>query len=479
MTRTELPITEVILQPDNAIIRRGGKISLSAGLNAIEIEALDPNLYSESLQVIISGEEIVIHKVKFSIVTIEKTAEKSELQNQIKAHEIKIRELEIKRADLEFWLNQFDRIQGLLAESFPHGYAEAKVRLLAYTEFDDHLETKVVKNTQEKEQIEKTLQGIQEEIAEIRKQIEEISQTVKKERKGHINLNVESVISQQVDIQLEYLLPAGKWNMFYELQLKDESYTLTKWVEITNTSAEAWNDVELTLTDKIRSDISINPPQLAFLEPEKGIESEFLIPVQSILLPTSVSIQNDSQPYKFEIGREEISSTRYIYYWNAANFADVVEILIIALKNYLYPAPINVFLEGIFLDSINHMDFIPPGDEIGIPLRAIKTIQTSKRGVDKEIKQTGMIKKQTEVEYNYILGISNPFEHEINMVVYERIPEPVDLKQKADVDLYIDYKTISKLPYKVFENGLVRWDLLIPPRGQKELYFQIKLVRVA
>ena len=122
------------------------------------------------------------------------------------------------------------------------------------------------------------------------------------------------------------------------------------------------------------------------------------------------------------------------------------------------------------------MDFVPPGDEIGIPLRTIKTIKTSKRAINKDIKQTGVIKKQVEVEYEYLLSITNPFENSLNIVVYERIPKPITSKD-SDLPLNVDYKNISKVPHKVFENGYVRWDLEIAPKSLKEIDFKIRLLK--
>ena len=122
------------------------------------------------------------------------------------------------------------------------------------------------------------------------------------------------------------------------------------------------------------------------------------------------------------------------------------------------------------------MDFVPPGEEIGIPLRTLKTIKTSKRAINKDIKQVGLIKKQVEVDYEYLLSVTNPFDHYLDIIVYERIPKPLKDKD-SEIPLNIDYKNISKIPHKVFDNGYVRWDLNIEPQTIQEIDFKIRLLK--
>ena len=67
MSENELFIDEVILQPDNALIRRKGQFNLNQGGNLIDIGNLDPNLDPKSIQLIVSGKEIIIHNMKFEL----------------------------------------------------------------------------------------------------------------------------------------------------------------------------------------------------------------------------------------------------------------------------------------------------------------------------------------------------------------------------------------------------------------------------
>ncbi|MBD3230119.1 MAG: DUF4139 domain-containing protein [Candidatus Lokiarchaeota archaeon] len=475
MQETELLIDEVILQPDNTIIRRKGTINLVQGLNQIDIGDLDPELDPDSIQLIVSGKNIIIHNIKFNIKTIKSENNLETLHTNEKRIKNNITELNKKISDLDFYISTFDNLQDLFAEKFPNGYTKAKISIDAYSEFLDYIESELTRLIDEKNEIQSHIQELKDKLKEIRKEINEKSEVKKRHEKGHLNLNIESSMDQKAEVQLSYVLNAGKWNMFYELELKEDDIILTKWVMITNTSNEAWNEIKLTLTDKVRSEISIDPPVLTYIDPEKGIESDFLIPVQSIKLPTKVSINNDSRSYRFEIGKEEIKSSRYFYHWNACDFADVISVLVISLNNYLYPAMINVFDNGIYLDSVNHMDFVPPGEEIGIPIKPMKIIKTSKRALNKDIKRIGLLKKQVEVDYEYLLSIENPFDRPLEITVYERIPKP--LKKGSEIPLSIDYKDISEIPYKVFENGYVRWDLEIEPKKIQEIDFKIRLLK--
>ncbi|MFX1252444.1 MAG: DUF4139 domain-containing protein [Promethearchaeota archaeon] len=480
MQELEIPIDEVVLQPDNAIIRRRGQLELVEGRNVIDISNLDPNLDPNSLKFIVSGKSLVIHNMKFSTKTID-NSENIATQEALKSENLwKIKEFKAQIQDYEFWLDQYHSLPEQFAERFAQGYAEAKVTIDDYLEVYNFMEAEVTKFMLKKEELMLEIQKLTSENENIDEKIKEFSEEEKKQKRGHLTLILEIEETQTVDVQLEYLLAAGKWNMFYELEHEEDEVFLRKWVTITNTSEEPWSNVNLTLTDKIRSEISIERPQLAYMDPEEGIESDFLIPVQSIHLSSRVTIMNDSEPYKYEIGQEGIKSSRYLYYWNASEFADVIEILIISLKeNYLYPATIQVFHDGIFIDSINHMDFTPPSEEIGIPLRPVKTIRTSKEALTKEIEETGVLKKQIELHYSYLLTITNPFDKGIQVVAYEKIPKPQKLENGRDLALLlnVDYEKVSNIPYKVFNNGLVRWDLNLAPKEEKKIDFNIHLVK--
>ncbi|MFX0091924.1 MAG: DUF4140 domain-containing protein, partial [Candidatus Hodarchaeota archaeon] len=376
MQNIEIPIDEVVLQPDNAIIRRKGQLELVKGRNVIDISNLDPNLDPASLNFIVSGTSLVIHNTKFSTETVEDSEIK--VQKTLKSENLKrINELKTQILDFDFWLAFYNNLLGHFAESFALGYAKEMVTLDDFLDFYNFIEVEISRHAQSKAEFNSQIQELTLNNTKIDEKISELSEEELKQKKGHLMLILESDESQTVDAQLEYLLSAGQWNMYYELEHKEDNVVLKKWVTITNTSEEPWNNVSLTLTDKIRSEISVEPPKLAYMDPEEGIESDFLIPVQSILLSSRVTIVNDSEPYKYEIGQEPIKSFRYVYFWNAHKFADVIEILIIKLKeNYLYPSTIHVFHEGVFIDSISHMDFTGPNEEIGIPLRPVKTIRT-------------------------------------------------------------------------------------------------------
>ena len=219
MVELELAINEVVLQPDNAIIKRRGQIDLKLGLNTIDISHLDPNLDASSVQLILSGEELVIHNMKFTTQTIEKKQEIKELVQHEKENQAEIDELQKKLGDFEFLHSIFSGLQSSLSEKFATGYARAKVALDAYTDFNSYLEKEITRYLKEKEEVTTKIGEFREKNSEIKKELTKISEEELKEKEGHVTLNVESPSDQTVETQLEYLLPAGKWNMFYESSL--------------------------------------------------------------------------------------------------------------------------------------------------------------------------------------------------------------------------------------------------------------------
>ncbi|MBD3353426.1 MAG: DUF4140 domain-containing protein, partial [Candidatus Lokiarchaeota archaeon] len=139
MKAVNLKIKQVILQPDNAIIRREGKISLVKGLNNIEVSSLDPKLDEKTLKLIISGEDIVIHNMKFWTKTIDKQEEVNAIKAEISKKEDEITAKSLKHNDNVFWIGQYKKSQNLLAKRFPGGYCKSAVSIKVYTDFDNHI----------------------------------------------------------------------------------------------------------------------------------------------------------------------------------------------------------------------------------------------------------------------------------------------------------------------------------------------------
>ena len=77
------------------------------------------------------------------------------------------------------------------------------------------------------------------------------------------------------------------------------------------------------------------------------------------------------------------------------------------------------------------------------------------------------------------MTVTNPFDKSIQIVAYEKIPQPQKLEDGRELALLlnVDYEKVSNVPYKVFDNGLIRWDLDLAPKEEKKIDFNIHLVK--
>ena len=489
MKKIEIPIDEIILQPENAIIRRKGALKLAQGYNEIELINLDPELDSDTLNFMISAESVIIHSLNFE--TEEKNNDNNilEMKKKEKSLEEKISTLNSTKKTHEYWISFFKDFQEEFSQNFPNGYSTGKLTIDTLSDFIKYFEDQITGLNNEKNNIEHEIKLLNSEKSDLQNYYQKIRQDFQKIKMGKLKIILElSENEKNVDAQLEYILPKefSKWAMFYEFELKNNDAILTKWATITNNSKETWENVKITLTDKIRSHLSIEEPKVPFIDPEKGVESEFLIPVQTTQLPRRVSFNKRSESKKFEINKVKLNSKRSLHYWNAADFNDVIEIAILSLKEeYLYPSEIIVFIDGVFINTITHTKVTSPGTEIGIPLKPNPKIMVSKKALDKNISEVGVINKQIVITYPYNLLITNSCPYDVQLVVYERIPEPVDLpkttsNQNESVMKKIPIIALDKVsskPYKVFKDGLVRWDLSIKPKGIESVDFKIQLVK--
>jgi hypothetical protein len=321
---------------------------------------------------------------------------------------------------------------------------------------------------------------INDEINKLQKELAKMEKDVKNQKIPSLLITLESDLdSQDIEIQLEYTLEdASERNIFYNLHIQNNSVRLAKWVSIVNKSAEKWENVLITITDKILSYINFDFPRLSYVDAEKGVEDEYIIPVQTIHMGYKVNISPDSLENKFELYEEPIKEKKFLYLWNAIEFKEVTEILILSLQSgYLYPGLINIMLDGQFIDYLSHNDFTPPGEKIAIPIRSMPDIAISKKALDKTIKEIGMISKQVETNYSYLLSVTNPFIHPVTLVIYEQIPKPNLPEQEENTKFRVKLEKISSVPFKVYTSGMVRWDIILDAKATQEVDFNINLIR--
>ncbi len=205
-----------------------------------------------------------------------------------------------------------------------------------------------------------------------------------------------------------------------------------------------------------------------------------ILKVAAISLPLILGGYRDFSKdfYKFKVKENlVIRATRD----NQGNNVKIYELKDADSSLFLQPTLFAVDNKPYFEDSIGDGRFdeielrnVPKGHllEKYVPLDSLDKLY-------KEVKETGVLKKQVEVSYSYLLTVTNPFDKPIQVVVYERIPQPQKLEQGRELTLplNVDYENVSSLPHKVFGNGLVRWDLRIASKERKEIDFNIHLVK--
>ena len=509
MKKLTLPIKEVTILTDGALITRQKKVKLVKGEQTIIVTELSEYLDEDSIKVRGTGKVKLVdispilqhvYRDEENLIEIEKEILKTE--KEIEQKNLSLESLKVSITALITTIKS-------IAEGFGR-YGMIKNKTVDdFKEYYSFYQSQIEAENAKKVQIE-------HEIIELNKLLNSL-----KEKKNQlqylenefyeVNIILDSKEDCEIELELNYTVSNASWEPVYMIELTKGEALIQRLAKIYNRTRINWKKTKVTISTANRKPISIeevDPLYLYLYEPvypvAKKITKRELVKPKRAMKPMSMGVVEKElmQPpspapeaklddlyvesekstsivghQRFELsGKHDIPSgktpkTLYLdsfkvevekqYYWSSL---DEKLILTHKLKNkdqFLLEGKAKIFIDGEFV-SQSLLDLIHPRDEFTVGLIESYDLKIERKLLKREVAKTGITKGKEQIDFHYQIKIKNQIDEKANLKLIERIPYP----QNPNIEVIT--KEISPEPKKQ-NQGVLEWKLNIEPGKEEKI----------
>ena len=307
-----------------------------------------------------------------------------------------------------------------------------------------------------------------------------------------IEILFNSPAAQSLTIETRYLVNAVRWSPVYRASVESDikDVNLSMMAEINQQTGEAWQDVNLTISNAVPVLagrlpelspwwIDYRPPPVP-LRNEVGakfrsmemMDTAAAPPVEAIrretalsfeyTLPVPVTIASREQETQVPILTRSIEGQFY-HYTVPAMGADAYLVYEAKADRELLPGPVNVFFENSYTGRMM-LDEKGPGDSFTLGLGIDRSVRVKREKLEDTVRETaffGRVERDTVIrELSYRIRLENMKKKPVTLKVTDRIP--VSMTDRITVKDVV----FSPEPAKrdVDEKaGITRWDIEMAP----------------
>lgn len=494
-------IRNVVVFTESAMIKKEARFPVKKGENIMRISGLTPYLVDQSVQVSIEGKSAVkISEVKVEETNLKKAPQEKILKLQAKLDNIN--EL-IKTASNEISVitSSSEFLKKVVPFSQNQKVTQSEVE--AHARF---LEKSLAGNYARISGIEVKLKKLQEEESTIENEMKDLRSS-DKSKSIEISL-ISPDENKEINIVFSYVVNNAGWAPLYEVRADSNAarININYFATIKQATGEDWTDVNIEIStakpynSKAPSDLTAwhvdvyhleipSPPEpyrylreesAKSMMPSKQIP-ELDRPFQetrvksettsfSFIIPRKVSIPSDYQPHRILIASSEKEAE---FTYSAIPKLSKYAYLKANFKNpFLFPllsGRMNVFLDGRLVSASSSDKTISPDEDIKLSLGVDEGITIERKLKKKFTEYSGLISKETKVNYEYTHELVNAKDKEINISINDHFP--VSRNEKIKVDLESPKKDVAEIS----ADGIITWKVKLAPGEKKNLSLKFRV----
>ncbi|MHA1116151.1 MAG: mucoidy inhibitor MuiA family protein, partial [Candidatus Heimdallarchaeaceae archaeon] len=510
MKKITLPIKEVTVLTDGALITRQKKVKLVKGEQTLTVTELSEFLDEDSIKVRGTG-KVKLVDISPVLQHIYRDEENLiEIEKEILKTEKEIEQRNLRLESLKVSINALTTTIKSIAEGF------GRYGMIKNKTVDDFREYYSFYQSQIEVENAKKIQ-LEHEIIELNKLLNSL-----KEKKNQmqylenefyeINIILDAQEDCEIELELSYTVSQASWTPVYMIELTKGEALIQRLAKVYNRTRIDWNKTKVTISTANRRPISIeevDPLYLYLYEPvypvsasrvkkqDYGVkramrpkamaiaEKELMKPapapvpeaelddlyVETAKSTSVVGHQRFELSGKHDIPSGKTPKTLYLdsfkvkvekqYYWSSL---DEKLILTHKLKNedqFLLEGEAKVFIDGEFI-SQSHLDLIHPKDEFTVGLIESYDLKIERKLLKREVAKAGITKGKEQIDFHYQIKIKNQIEEKAELKVIERIPYP------QDPNIEVITKEISPEPRKQ-NQGVLEWKISIEPGKEEKI----------
>ncbi len=500
LPETDSRLKKITVFTERAMITREATVALKKGENLIRFTRLSPNLIESSVQINLEGSsDLRIGEVNVEETFLQKTEqpEVMKLQGQLDQLTSQIREIQNQVITIHSTNEYLKRV-----DPFPQTQKVTPADIEAHTRY---LEKSLATNFERIAVFEAKLKKLNEEKGALENELNSLNPD--KSRSKSVVVRLWSPAGKSdVKLSFAYLTADAGWFPLYEARadFNGAKLSFTCFASIRQSTGEDWLNADLEISTA-QPFISGNPPKLtpwyldAFtalpfraksamalnetLEQPVMMEAdrtdEFFVRGTKIheetnsfsfVIPRKVDIAADGEPHRIEI-----TSTEQPAEFSFFTVPKLVQNVFLktSLKNpFSFPIQsgiMSVFLDGQLVGNGTVIETIIPEDQLEISLGIDQGIKIERKLQKKFTESTGVLSKETTVEYEYLIEITNGKSKKVTLELNDQFP--ISRNEKIRVEPSVPKGNDAT----VDEKGKITWKVTLAPGEKKSIPLRFKV----
>ncbi|MFS0691380.1 mucoidy inhibitor MuiA family protein [Streptomyces nitrosporeus] len=495
-----LPVTAVTCLEDRAHVERTAVLALGAGVQRLRLGPVSALADDRSLHAeLTSGPPAAVVDVRIVRAWTPRgplpAAGDSALRHRVHALEGERPVLEQRRERLRARLGLLGRLAADLLREVGEGAGAGEAERPRWTRELDRVDAERDTYGERLREVEARLAVLDAELGEALRALD-LAEEGPAELVGHVELTVDASAAGPAGLRLSHLTPCALWRPAYRAVLDGDFLTLETEAVVWQRTGEDWPDVRLTLSTA-RSAQATEPPRLGedrlTLEDRSpaerrtvGVESReeeigTLGPAPARVLglpgvddggearvlrsPVPVSVPGDGRAHRVPLSAFTTAAPGE--YTCSPELSPLVT-QVVRFDNLsghaLLAGPVHL-VRGSGFSGRGTLDFTAPGAPGELAFGSRDDYRVVRE--TEETRDTTRLTRRTVVTRTVRLHLSRfsaPGEHDDREVVLrERIP----VSEVSAVEVRLREEACSPAPGAVDAEGIVRWDVTLPPGGHR------------
>lgn len=494
-----LPVTAVTCLEDRAHVERSAVLDLEAGIQRLRLGPVSALAVDRTLHAELTGE----HPATVLDVRIVRTwtprgpspatDEDSVLWRRVKAVEEERATVERSRDRLRTRLDLLGRLASDLLREIGEGTGSGESERSRWARELDRVDRERDEYGERLRAAESRLTALAAELRATERALD-LSEEQPAELLGHVELTVESAAAGQVGLRLSHLTPCALWRPAYRAVLDGDSVTLETEAMVWQRTGEDWSDVRLTLSTA-RSALATDPPRLGedrltlkdrsaaerrtvdveLREEEIGVLGPTPVlglpgvddggETRVLRAPAPVSVPGDGRAHRVPLSA--FTTAAHSEYACSPELSPLVT-QVVRFDNLsghvLLAGPVDL-VRGSGFSGRGTLDFTAVGAPVELAFGSCDDHGVVRRA--EETRDTTGLTQRTVVTRTVRLHLSRfsaPGERgERVIALRERIP----VSEVSAVEVRLLKDACSPAPDVVDAEGIVRWDVALPPGGRR------------
>ncbi|MDH6128486.1 mucoidy inhibitor MuiA family protein [Kitasatospora sp. GP82] len=493
-----LPVTAVTCLEDRALVERTTALDLHRGVQRLRLGPITALAVDRSLRAELTTPRARVLDARIlrswtPRAPLPPTGADSELRHRVHALEQEQLTADGRRSRLEARLALLAQLAADLLREIGEGAGHGEIERARWTRELDRVDAERESYGEQLRTVRARLRAVEDELRQAQRALDEAEEEPA-ELLGYVELTVEATEPGPHGLTLSHLAPCALWRPAYRATLTGGSLLLETEAMVWQRTGEDWSQVRLTLSTA-RSALAGEPPRLVedvlslrekSAEERRTVEVELreeeigstgpadvdVLPgvddggeVRTLRAPGPASVPGDGRPHRVPLTAFTVpTSSEYVC---APELSPLVT-EVVRFRNdaghALLAGPVDL-VRGSGFTGRAELGFTAPG--------AFAELSFGSTDGYRVVRETEETRASTALAQRTVLTrtvrlhlsrFSGPHEHEDQRIALrERIP----VSEVSAVEVRLRKESCSPAPDALDAEGIVRWDVTLPPGGRR------------